>query len=259
MLVYSRMFLISLRNSSKFLNKISTTSHGSFHRPVPNYLWEKLTSYNLLAPRRGKRGGQQLRRSYNQAIKTVALTDRDRKRQHDQTNTKRTNLLNIQGDTFEAQRPANTKQRNGHEPTNCIQIPLTTDRKPTIPSLLVTNACHITNKIDELQGVIENNNVTTSIITESWLSSDIPNSSTSIGGSYIIYRKDRESRQGGGVIAYIKSDLKSKRIACVEDKDKVLWLRLYPARIPRPHSCIVSAGVYFPPGKNAAEEKEMTI
>ena len=29
-------------------------------------------------------------------------------------------------------------------------------------------------------------------------------------------------------------------------------------RIPRPHSCIVSAGVYFPPGKNAAEEKEMT-
>ena len=61
------------------------------------------------------------------------------------------------------------------------------------------------------------------------------------------------------MIAYIKSDLKSKRIACVEDKDKeVPWLRLYPARIPRPHSCIVSAGVYFPPGKNAAEEKEMT-
>ena len=29
-------------------------------------------------------------------------------------------------------------------------------------------------------------------------------------------------------------------------------------RIPRPHRCIVSAGVYFPPGKNAAEEKEMT-
>ena len=100
-----------------------------------------------------------------------------------------------------------------------------------------------------------------SIITESWLSSDISNSSTLIGGNYIIYRIDQESRHGGGVIAYIKSDLKSKRIACVEDKDKdkeVLWLRLYPTRIPRPHSCIVSAGVYFPPGKNAAEEKEMT-
>ena len=60
------------------------------------------------------------------------------------------------------------------------------------------------------------------------------------------------------MIAYIKSDLKSKRIACLEDKDKeVLWLTLYPARIPRQHSCIVGAGVYFPPGKNAAEENEM--
>ena len=135
-----------------------------------------------------------------------------------------------------------------------------TDRKPTIPSLLVTNACHIRNKINELQGVIENNNVTMSIITESWLSSDIPSSSTSIGGNYITYRKDRESSQGGGVIAYIKSDLKSKRIACLEeDKNKeVLWLRLYLTRIPRPHSCIFSAGVYFPPGENAVEEKEMT-
>ena len=198
MLVYSRMFLLSLRNSSKILNKISTTSHGSFHRPVPNYLWERLASYNLLAQRRGKRGGQQLRRSYNQAIKTVALTDRNRKRQHDQSDTKRTNLLNIQGDTFKAQRYTNTKQRNGHVPTNCIQIPTTTDRtdrKPTIPSLLVTNACHIKNKINELQGVIGNNNVTMSIITESWLSSDIPNSSTSIGMNLITYRKDREISQ----------------------------------------------------------------
>ena len=162
---------------------------------------------------------------------------------------KRTNLLNIQGDIFKAQRYANTKERNGHVTTNCIQIPTTTDRtdrKPTILSLLVTNACHITNKIDELQGVIENNNVTMSIITESWLSSDIPSSSTSIGGNYITYRKDRESSQGGGVIAYIKSDLKSKRIVCLEYKNKeVLLLRLYPTRIPRPHSCIVSAGVYW--------------
>lgn len=262
MLVYSRKILVLLQNSAKFLNKISKGSHGSFHRrPLPSYVWEKLASYNLLAARRGQRGGQQLRSSYRQHIKTVTFTDRNKKRLFVQNTTNRSSQLNIQVDTLQEaeQQQANIKQRNGHVPSNCIKISTTTEIKSAIPSLLVTNACHITNKIDELQGVVENNNVTITIVTESWLSSEIPNSSTSIGRSYITYRKDRENKQGGGVIAYIKSDLKSKRIATLEDKDKeVLWLRLYPTRIPRPHSCIIGAGVYFPPGKNAAEEKDMT-
>ena len=43
-----------------------------------------------------------------------------------------------------------------------------------IPSFLVTNACHVTNKVDELASVIELNNADITIVTESWLSDNIP-------------------------------------------------------------------------------------
>jgi hypothetical protein len=65
---------------------------------------------------------------------------------------------------------------------------------------MLTNACHITNKIDELQGVVTNNNPEVVLITESWLSSSIPDSAMSIGNEYIMFRRDR-STPGGGVLA----------------------------------------------------------
>ena len=57
-------------------------------------------------------------------------------------------------------------------------------------------------------------------------------------------------------VAYIKSDIKSKRLLNLEDEEReVLWLKLFPKRIPR---CFVVAGVYYPPGKSITEGKDMT-
>ena len=65
--------------------------------------------------------------------------------------------------------------------------------------------------------------------------------------------------QGGGVVVYVQSNLHSKRLIHLEEDDKeVLWLKLFPKRLPRPFSCIFVAGIYFPPGKTVTEGKDMT-
>lgn len=144
----------------------------------------------------------------------------------------------------------------GHVPENCIQVFPVTQSKTSIPSLLLSNVCHIGNKVDELQGVAGINNASIAIVTESWLTSVTPLSSISIG-EYNIYRKDRNNRQGGGVVVYVKNYLRSKRLSEFENEDKeVLWLKLFPPRLPRPLSCILVAGIYFPPDKTAEEEKD---
>ena len=67
---------------------------------------------------------------------------------------------------------------------------------------MLTNACHKTNKIDELHGVVSNNNPEVVLITESWLCSSIPDSAITIGNEYIMFRRDR-STPGGGLLAYV--------------------------------------------------------
>jgi hypothetical protein len=57
-----------------------------------------------------------------------------------------------------------------------------------VPSLFVTNACHIANKVDELSAVVAINNPCVILVTESWLSSDIPNSIINIGNTYNSYQ-----------------------------------------------------------------------
>ena len=127
------------------------------------------------------------------------------------------------------------KHRRTHVPVNCVEIPiLRTEPSCATPSILLTNAC------------------------QSWLSNDIPTTAISLQDNYNTYRKDQVNRYGGGVVASKKTDLKSKPLLNLEDeKREVLWLKLFPKRIPRPCSCIVVAGVYSPPGKSITEGKEL--
>jgi hypothetical protein len=108
-----------------------------------------------------------------------------------------------------------------------------------VPSLFVTNACHIANKVDELSAVVAINNPSVILVTESWLSSDIPDSIINIGNTYNSYRLDRPT-PGGGILAYIKSDLPAKRLPELEEEGKeALWLLLKPPRTPRPYSSVI--------------------
>ena len=144
------------------------------------------------------------------------------------------------------QRHLTTINTRASVPSNCIKISTDTKMsKQTVPSLLLTNACHILNKIDEVSSIVEINGPDIICISESWLDSSISDSIISIGSSYIPYRKDRETL-GGGVIAYVKTAIPSSRLSNLEEDCKeVLWLLLKPLRLPRPFSCIVTIVVYY--------------
>ena len=60
MLMYTRNFLFSLRNCWKSTSK--NLGHGLMHRPLSRKVWLILKNFNLLAPRRGQRGRNHLRR-----------------------------------------------------------------------------------------------------------------------------------------------------------------------------------------------------
>ena len=120
-----------------------------------------------------------------------------------------------------------------------------------MPSFLLTNTNHILNKIDELS--ILSRSILPAIIavTETWLSSDITDDILSLAHSnfsYVIYRRDRPQHTGGGVLMYIRDDIKSTRLSHLEsDIHEVLWVALRPKILPRPFSILIVCIIYCPP------------
>ena len=92
-----------------------------------------------------------------------------------------------------------------HIQSNCIKINTYYEfTKPcSTPYLLLSNACHITNKIVELSGAVAVNNPLMVLIDQSWLSDEVPDTTIMIGNRYSIFRLDRKTPGGGGLLAYI--------------------------------------------------------
>ena len=114
-------------------------------------------------------------------------------------------------------------------PENCVRI-LPSRAVPissTPPSILLTNACHLGNKIEELRCITDINNTPVVIIAESWLSSDIPTSVITLSENYSTHRMDRVNRQGGAVVAYIHTYIHT--YAHTHTYTYVYWDSLYRA------------------------------
>ena len=93
-----------------------------------------------------------------------------------------------------------------------------------IPSILTTNVRAIGNKIDEIQLVAELNSVGGICITETWLSSTVPDSNITIP-SFNLFRKDRTGTSGGGVCIYLKNTIPSKYLDyCDQSGVESLWV-----------------------------------
>ena len=81
--------------------------------------------------------------------------------------------------------------------------------------LLYTNARSIVAKISELSAVSFENNPDVIAITESWTNPNIDSSFLQIAGYNLLIRKDREDTtdgRGGGILVYIKNELKCYEI-----------------------------------------------
>ena len=94
---------------------------------------------------------------------------------------------------------------------NLLKIPISitsTDAvKRVLPNILTFNARSILNKMDELAITIHNHNSDIVMVTETWLSDDIPDEALYIPG-FTIVRNDGST--GRGVAIYIRETLPFK-------------------------------------------------
>jgi len=89
-----------------------------------------------------------------------------------------------------------------HRRNNCLVQISSEDSR--LPSVLLTNVCHLQNKLDELSVIAKQYCPEIICITESWLTCNIPGIAVNLDGYHLI-RKDISSGPGGGVAVYISS------------------------------------------------------
>ena len=117
----------------------------------------------------------------------------------------------------------------------------------TLPKFFLSNVRSISNKVDDFDVVVQRNGIDFAGITETWLNPSIPDSCINIH-DFNLVRKDRSGQRGGGVCAFVKSNIPFVPLPdlCCPDHES-LWLKLRPYRLPREYSSIVVGLVYHPP------------
>ena len=115
-----------------------------------------------------------------------------------------------------------------------------------LSSFYMANARSIRNKLDEFSVQLTTNSIDIGAITESWLHHLIDSVYLNIP-DYVLHRRDRLDREGGGVCAYVVTGIPCKRRADLEHPVfECMWLWLRPHRLLRPLSGILCGIVYFP-------------
>nr|VZI52227.1 unnamed protein product [Spirometra erinaceieuropaei] len=108
---------------------------------------------------------------------------------------------------------------------------------------LYTNAQSHILKLDELKLCLAELSPDVLAVTETWLSGNISDNEVALPG-YQIYRRDREHRQGGGILVYVNEGLavsdNTRKFAC---STEAIWLTIKAAGSP----CLDVLTVYRPP------------
>ena len=132
-------------------------------------------------------------------------------------------------------------------------------RQFQLPTVLLSNTRALTNKVDELGGVMRNNNVDIAVITETWLTAAVPQQAADIAGYCAHHRMrdhNNEKSKGGGVAIYIRDTIPVQSLDIkVPVGLECIWLRATPSHLPREISTLIVAGVYHPP--KAPNESEL--
>ena len=118
----------------------------------------------------------------------------------------------------------------------------------SVPSVLLTNAHSLVNKIDEAAVILTQNNIDICIVSETWHHSDLPVQALNID-NYHLFLKSRQHQRGGGVALYIRKHIHAKVLTdiTVPEELECLWVLLRPDRLPRGVSSLAVCAVYNPP------------
>ena len=125
-----------------------------------------------------------------------------------------------------------------------------------LPRVFLTNACCLTNKVEELEQVLALNHIDIAAVTESWFKAH--QEEISYLDHYKTFNKNRETGECGGVSVLIRNNIPCKRIQVDSGNHKIIWLTLRPPWLPRNISNIILAVLYYPP-KTLAKTRDDLI
>ncbi|XP_063966680.1 uncharacterized protein LOC135156863 [Lytechinus pictus] len=153
--------------------------------------------------------------------------------------------------------PVLTKTKGTADHRNLVQVGR--DLKPcrvsyNLPHFFMSNLRSMTNKFDELEVFLRDNDIDVCAVTESWLTSDTVEYLSVQGYSH--FSKCRTRRRGGGVSLIIKDELNPSPVIgiAVPDELEITWVQIRPRRLPREISSIYIAVVYSPPNSGTDEQ-----
>ena len=127
--------------------------------------------------------------------------------------------------------------------------------------MMYSNVDGLVSKLCELRDLMTKDKPEIICLTETKLNSTISNATLNFEG-YEVWRKDRESKPGGGVMILTKKDLKVKEANYVEVSNKV---ELIAVDIMSEEGDLTVATLYMPPKTRAwetekyAELEDLTI
>ena len=141
------------------------------------------------------------------------------------------------------------KADSTYTPSRPTQPTLVTVHNPTpwhLPTLLNVNVRAIKEKVEDLECVIHNNGVDLAIVSETWITEEMPDTATHIQG-YDLIANSRTTR-GGGIACYIHDKLPYKPWPQLEQEGlETLWLTVRPRLLPRSIPTLVVGAIYHPP------------
>ena len=107
-------------------------------------------------------------------------------------------------ESLDTQLHKNTQQPNSKPSQNTERIP-----HITYLTFFLANARSLLPKIDELKATLQTNEVSLAFITETWLIENVDDGAVQLSG-FSSVRRDRLTRIGGGVCAYIDEHIAFK-------------------------------------------------
>ena len=104
-------------------------------------------------------------------------------------------------------------------------------------------------KFEHIKLFLTSHNTDVMFLIETFLKPNVSGSVYEIPG-YSMYRKDRAgNKKGGGILAYVNSQLKANRLCDLEDENvEIMWLSICPYSSNR---ALLAGAVYRPPSSNA--------
>lgn len=130
---------------------------------------------------------------------------------------------------------------------NKPQLPAFNIARYTFPSVYLTNATSVNNKLDELSAVANNYEVGVISVTETW---ENQKSNISLPG-FNCFSSPRSKRPGGGVATYIRDTISAfplKTIIPQSFEFDYIWTFVRPKKLPREISGIIIGNIYLPAG-----------